>query len=544
VSDSAPAPASPPGLRTVLRHGTVYSPAHPHATALCVEGDRVVWVGDDDGAEHYLDGADGVVDLEGGLVTPAFVDAHAHLAQTGQAMDSLDLSEAHTLDEALDAVAAFARRRPAGLLLAFGWDDTRWPEQRPFTREEVDRAVGDRPAYLARVDVHSAVLSSALVRRMPHVRGLDGWSDDGWVQRGAHHRARAAVQTLVGPEERRDAIATALAAAAAAGIGAVHEIGAPHLSLPDDFAVLHEMADRPHVLGYWGELAPGGVETAARLGCVGAAGDLCVDGALGSHTAALRAPYADADTRGSRYLDEAQVRDHVVACTRAGLQAGFHCIGDDAAATVMAGFRAAADVVGTEAMLGARHRVEHVEMVSQDDVDTMARLGVVASVQPMFDRWWGGPDGLYRRRLGSRAQGMNPYATLSRAGVVLAFGSDSPVTPFDPWGTVRAAAFHHDAEERLTARAAFAAHTRGGWRAARRDDAGVLAPGAPADLAVWDVRSDYAVQTPDPRVAAWSTDPRAGVPVLPALDLDRDLPRCRRTYVDGRVVFDQERVAV
>jgi predicted amidohydrolase YtcJ len=529
--------------RTLLHRGSVYTPADPHATALCLEGPYVVWAGDDDGATRFLDGADTVVDLDGGLVTPAFVDSHAHLAQTGQAMGTLDLSSVRSLADALDEVARFAAARPGrGLLMGFGWDDLAWPEARTFTRAEIDRAVGDRPVYLSRIDVHSAVLSSALLAAIPEVRGLDGWSEDGWVQREAHHHAKGAVQGMVSADDRREAIEVALRAAAGQGVGAVHEIGAPHLSLPEDFAVIEQVGARPHVFGYWGEL--GGVRTAASLGCLGAAGDLCVDGAIGSHTAALREPYRDADTRGHRYLEVDEVRDHVVVCTRAGMQAGFHCIGDDATATVMAGFRAAAQVVGREAMLGARHRVEHAEMLSEDDIATMGRLGVVASVQPMFDHHWGGPGGLYEQRLGERYLTMNPYATMARAGVALAFGSDSPVTPFDPWATVRAAAFHHNPEERLTVRGAFGAHTRGGWRAVLQDDTGVLAPGAPATLAVWDVPGELTVQTPDERVAAWSTDPRAGVPVLPSLHPDQDLPVCRRTYVDGQLIFDQERARV
>ncbi|MGH3354405.1 MAG: amidohydrolase, partial [Nocardioidaceae bacterium] len=76
--------------------------------------------------------------------------------------------------------------------------------------------------------------------------------------------------------------------------------------------------------------------------------------------------------------------------------------------------------------------------------------------------------------------------------------------------------------------------------AVRRDGEGVLAPGGAATLAVWDVPGELTVQTPDPRVAAWSTDPRAGVPVLPSLQPDADLPRCRRTYVEGRLIFERE----
>jgi predicted amidohydrolase YtcJ len=521
-----------------LRGGSVYARSDPHATALAVEGGRVVWVGDDLAAEHYQEAADEVVQLGGRLVTPAFVDAHAHLAQTGFALAGLDLSTARSLTAALDALSAFAARTDVPLLQAFGWDETRWPEGRAFTRAEVDRAVGDRPAYLPRVDVHSAVLSSALLARIPGVADTDGWAGDGRVERDAHHLVRAAVQQLLTPSERAAAIRRALRLAAARGVGAVHELGAPHLSAATDFQAIDGLSGTPGVFGYWGELHQ--TATARELGCLGAAGDLCVDGAIGSRTAATSAPYADADTRGHRYLDAEQVRDHVVACTRADLQAGFHAIGDDAVATVLAGLRAAELLVGTDALVRARHRLEHVEMIDADGIATMAELGVVASVQPVFDAWWGGPDGLYSRRLGDRSEAMNPFGSMARAGVVLAFGSDTPVTPIDPWGAVRAAAWHHDPAERLTVRAAFGAHTRGGWRAVRDDEGGILAPGSPATLAVWDVPGELTVQTPDERVASWSTDPRAGVPVLPSLHPDEELPTCHRTYVDGALIYDHE----
>jgi hypothetical protein len=206
----------------------------------------------------------------------------------------------------------------------------------------------------------------------------------------------------------------------------------------------------------------------------------------------------------------------------------------------VAGLRAAADVVGAPALVQGRHRLEHVEMATTEDMALLGSLGVTASMQPKFDAGWGGADSLYARRLGvDRATPMNAFSSMTRAGVPLAFGSDTPVTPFDPWAGVRAAAWHHTASERITARAAFNAHTRGGWRAAGRDEGGVLALGAPASIAVWDVPGDLVVQTPDARVAAWSTDPRAGVPQLPGLHPDLDLPTCVLTLVGGEVAFDQ-----
>jgi len=189
----------------------------------------------------------------------------------------------------------------------------------------------------------------------------------------------------------------------------------------------------------------------------------------------------------------------------------------------------------------ARHRVEHVEMATQEQMAVLGSLGVTASMQPMFDAYWGGEESLYAQRLGAdRARPMNAFASMNKAGVALAFGSDTPVTPFGPWAAVRAAAWHRTETERITVRAAFNAHTRGGWRAARRDEGGVIAVGVPASIAVWDVPGDLVVQTPDARVAAWSTDPRAGVPQLPDLHPDVDLPVCVLTLVDGRVAYERE----
>jgi len=136
-----------------------------------------------------------------------------------------------------------------------------------------------------------------------------------------------------------------------------------------------------------------------------------------------------------------------------------------------------------------------------------------------------------------RAAAMNPFASMARAGVVLAFGSDSPVTPLDGWGMVRGAVAHHTPDARVSSRAAFSAATRGGWRAAGVDDAGVLAPGMLASFVLWDVPGELIVEAPDERVTAWSTDPRAGVPGLPDLGVDAPTPVCRQTVVRGHTAY-------
>jgi predicted amidohydrolase YtcJ len=508
-----------------LVRGAIYTPVHPRASAMITRDGTVVWVGDANDAEAAADDVDTVEDLREALITPAFVDAHVHATSTGITLTGLDLSASTSVREVLDRVEAYCRARAGRLVIGHGWDETRWPEHRGPSRRELDRASYGGVVYLSRTDVHSAAISSALVAAVPEMRSLEGFDEERPVTSAAHHAARAAAYGSLTRNERLDAQRATRARAAELGIGCLHELGGPEISSGDDLRSMLELAATepgPDVVGYWGEL--GGTERARELGAAGAAGDLFADGSLGSHTAFLRTVYEDADHRGTAYLSAQQVRDHVLACVESGLQAGFHAIGDGAMDTVVAGFDEAAARVGAERIRQGRHRLEHVEMADIDHVARIARLGVHASVQPAFDATWGGAEGMYARRLGrSRAGQMNPFADLAAAGVGLAFGSDTPVTPLDPWGTVRAAMHHSVPGQRLNVSVAFAAHTSGGWAAAGIDRGGVLAPGQPATWAAWDLGES-------PSAAA-----------LPDLAPERPLPQCRRTVVRGQTVFAASR---
>ncbi|MBB3084285.1 amidohydrolase [Geodermatophilus sabuli] len=456
--------------------------------ALRVEDGRIAWLGD--AAEAAP--ADRLVAGEGALLTPAFVDAHVHATATGLALTGLDLHSSFSLAEAVASVAAHVGGNGAGIVLGTGWDETGWPEGRGLTRHDLDAVVGDRPAYLARVDVHSATVSTALLDRVPDITALPGFAADGRLRLDAHHAVRQAAYGAVDAPQRRTAQRATRAAAAALGIGSLHEMAGPEVSGVDDLTALLALAAEepgPLVLGYWGELAErGGLDVVRELGLAGAGGDLFCDGAFGSHTAALSAPYTDRpDTAGSLRFTTASLVDHVRACTVAGVQAGFHCIGDAAVEQVLTAVGAVAEELGRAAVRACRHRLEHVEMAGPAAVDRLADWGMVASVQPGFDAAWGGRAGMYAERLGvARALACNPFADLSDGGVALALGSDAPVTPMDPWGGVHAAVDHRTPGSGLRPFDAFDAATHGGWHAARAEHPqGPLAVGAPAHLALW-----------------------------------------------------------
>ncbi|WP_305783357.1 amidohydrolase [Symbioplanes lichenis] len=498
-------------------NGRFYSAADPRATAMLVSGGRIVWLGE----AARAPAADRTVDLGGLLVTPAFVDAHVHATDTGLVAGGLDLSGVRSAAELLAAVARFAGSRPVDAVVhGHGWDESTWADQSVPGAAELERAAGGRRVYLSQASVHSALVSSSMLAACPR---LD--AGQGWVREEDHHAVRAVALGSLSAAQRTRAQRTALQLAASRGVAAVHECGGPGTSSEADFQSVLALSGQglPQVYGYWGELGAAG--KARELGAAGAGGDLYADGALGSRTAWVRHAYEDGPGCGEAFLSAEQVGAHLVGCAEAGVQGGFHAIGDAAIAAVLDGFAVAAAQIGVDRLRQGRHRIEHVELADKAMIARMVEFGVVASVQPVFDALWGGKDRMYAQRLGvKRAWATNPIGAMYATGVPLAFGSDSPVTPLDPWAAVVAAAAPRNPAYRMSVRSAFGASTRGGWRAARAEDAGVLVPGARAVFAVWETPSGVV----------------DGLPALLA-DVDGVVPQrpvCRRTVLDGETIFE------
>jgi predicted amidohydrolase YtcJ len=527
-------------VTTLLLNGRVHSPAMPDATAMAVRDGLVAWLGSDDVGRAQFPSVE-IVDLDGGFVAPAFVDSHVHLTATGLTLVGLDLREATSLRQCMQMIGDYARAHPDGPIWGHGWDESGWPERTAPSTADLDGVIGDRPAYLARVDVHSAAASTALRRLTAGLTEAAGFAAAGPLTSDAHHLVRACAREGLTPEQRRRAQTAALDAAAAFGIAAVHECAGPQIGGLADWHELRDIGHGVEVVGYWGEQVSSAEQARDLIevtGARGLAGDLFVDGALGSRTAWLHRPYADAaDCRGNSYLDTDAIAAHVAACTEAGIPAGFHVIGDAAVTAVVDALERVAEDVGAPAVARCGHRLEHLEMVTDEQAGKLGSWGVIASMQPNFDALWGGGNGMYAQRLGpDRVHQLNSFALLASQGVPLAFGSDSPVTGMNPWSTVRAATRHQTPGSALSARAAFAAATRGAWRAGGVRDGvtGTLVPGAPATYAIWEA-DEFEVSAPSDAVQRWSTDRRSRVPALPRLD-DR-LPGCRQTVHRGAVIY-------
>ncbi|MFX4270683.1 amidohydrolase [Propionibacteriaceae bacterium Y1685] len=476
------------------------------ADALLVADGRIAAIGSIDEVLRGV-GDHQLIRLEGAAVLPSFVDAHVHTIAVGQALTELDLSTARSRIEVLDLVADHADLSTAPVIVGFNWSESEWvDDQRPPSADELDRAAGGRQVYLPRVDVHSGLVSGALAAAVPGLRSATGWQDSGWITRDAHHLVRDHVSALLGDQGRDGLVEAALDLAARRGITEVHENCGPHLGTWADVDRIHRIAEARGmtVRSYWGEPADDTLINKAREhGVAGLAGDLCADGAFGSRTAALSQPYTDDPaSSGFTYLSVDQLTEHLVACARAGLQSGFHCIGDRAIGEIATACRRAAQTVGPAAFRASRPRLEHVELCHPADLATLVDLGVTLSVQPDFDAQWAGAGGMYERRLGrSRADATNPIGSMVRAGAQVAFGSDAPVTALSAWRAVSGAMRHHQPSERLSFDQALHCATVGGRRSGG-GPGGTLAVGERADFSVWPVELTEAIG----RAEALTTD--------------------------------------
>ncbi len=433
-----------------------------------------------------------VIDLDGRVVLPGFVDAHTHMESTGQYVVHADLSAAESVDDAVETLRGEApddREWRQG----FGWDESDWPESRYLRKEDLDRVSDERPVVAFRVDMHTATLNSvALDRRRDDLPDDDvefeGGDPTGVVVEEGVGVVREAIGR--GVAKTHDLVTAARDRALELGVTCVHEkvrdSHAPRVYRELDRAGELDLRVR---IDYWSDHLDAVLETGLRTnhgsGLVDVGGiKSFTDGSFGGRTAKVTEPYADVDPderedggRGQWVVGPDEFRALVERVDAAGLQMVTHAIGDAAVEETVAAYE------GTENPGEARHRIEHVELFDDDHVERMADAGIVASCQPNFLQW-AGDGGLYDQRLGeARRRRSNRFRDLLDAGVPLAFGSDS--MPLGPLEGVHHAVKAPDERQRLGVTEALRAYTLGGAYAGFDEDRlGTVEAGKRADMVV------------------------------------------------------------
>ncbi len=538
-------------MTTVFRNGALFD-GHKHlgrGLAVVVEDGRIAAVVAE--AEAPNGAAVTEVDLAGGLLAPGFVDAHVHAVQGGLERIRCDLSELEARAEYLAHIREYAAAHPdRSWILGGGWSMAAFPNFTP-TAAELDEFLPDRPVFLPNRDHHGAWVNS----RALELAGIDANTPDpahGRIERDADGRPigmlHEGAMDLVShhipatTEEEYDA-------ALLAGQSYLHSLGVTgwqdaivgnYAGIDDPGPTYARAARRGDLTAYvvgalWWERDRGEEQLPDLLKRRHTYSDgrfratsvkVMQDGIAENGTAALGTPYLDrcghpTDNRGHSFVDAEALRRYVAMLDAAGFQVHVHAIGDR-------GVREALDAfAGVAGSADRRHHIAHLQLIDPDDIRRFAEFGVAANMQALWACLDEQMTELTLPFLGEeRATWQYPFGDLHRAGARLVAGSDWPVTTPDPLAAIhvavnrwaygesgRAGSEAFLPEQALALETAFAAYTSGSAWINHRDDAGVIAAGAVADLVVLD------------------RDPFAGPPK------EIGAAQAVSTWVDGRPVF-------
>jgi predicted amidohydrolase YtcJ len=501
---------------------------YPRAQAMAVRNGRITAVGTSEEIRKIKGPHTQVVDLGGHFAMPGFNDAHLHLANGGFMKLDVDLTGTRSLQEMQQRIATRAKTAAPGAWIdGRGWDENKWSVRKLPTRYDLDAVTSDHPAYFIRVDNHMAVVNTAALRAAgitgktpaPFGSAIDHdthGEPTGILREPPAGELVAAKEPLPSPAQRRHALELALEDAAHWGVTSVQDNS---VTIPSDranqwanFLVMRDLEREGKLPVRVSEWLPfderverleqhslqSREDTMLRTSMLKA----YMDGSLGSHTAALLAPYSDqTGTAGLARYEQSRLDAMSAERAAAGFQIGFHAIGDRGVAMALEAFAAAERYVKEKDPSapqlrrpgGFRFRIEHAQVMAPGDFARFRQLQVIASMQPnhlLTDMNWA------IARIGAeRAKYSYAWNEFLKNGVVLAFGTDYPFEPITPFRGLYAAVTRKNEEgtkeyvpeQKISIDQAIAAYTTGAAYAEFAEaEKGRLAPGYLADFVVLD----------------------------------------------------------
>jgi hypothetical protein len=479
--------------RYVIMNATLITldPADRRCEALAVSGERILRIGGTVDMKDLIDQGWPVMDLRGQTVLPGFIDTHQHMMLTGSQESAVHLDTARHIDDVVERIAEQAGRTEPGQWIRGSYLNEQTLAQKSMpTCRDLDRAAPDHPVFLMHVTCHMCSLNTrarAILNPPPDLPGLDlaagrptGVVRDPGILTFIH----PAMGRIIAEEAKVGFLLQAAEMALKKGVTTLHALDGGDFGPGDTPVIWHHRHRLPvRVVCYNQSMDLAEVQA---LGLPRVGGCICADGAFEAHTAALFEPYADApDNYGALTYSAKQMDDFVLSAHRQGLQIAVHCESERSIEQVLWAMEKALRAYPRK---DHRHRIEHLELPTYNQIARMAAAGIMASMQPAFIPAFIGATDMakYRALLGDeRIRRVHPYRSLLYAGIPISGGSDSPVTPYDPLAGIQAAADHPNPDERVTLTEALRMFTStAAWSAFEEKHKGSLEAGKLADLVV------------------------------------------------------------
>ena len=435
-------------LHNAIIH-TMHAP-QPLAEALAIQGQHVFAIGKNEDILNLADRASEIVDLHGKSVLPGITDAHIHLLQYGLKLASIDC-ETNTKKECLHRVDEVVQNTPAGVWIrGQGWNHNLW-EDGIGSKDDLDAISKNQPIYLAAKSLHASWVNSAALA----LAGIDRNTTDppgGKIERNSSgeptgillESASLLIEKVFPPPndaQMQFALLKAQEQLIQFGITAVHDMDEWNI-----YSLLEKMKKSAGFpLRVVKNIPADHLQDAIRNGLFTGMGNeslrigwlkLFMDGALGPQTAAMLAPYEGSqDNHGMLILSTAELIEIGTLAAQNGVSLAIHAIGDKAIRCALDGIEAVSSSNHLQKPI-LPHRLEHVQIIDPTDIQHMANLRVVASMQPIHvlsdmetaQKYWG-----------KRCECAYAWNSVQSAGIPLIFGSDAPVESPSPFLGMHAA---------------------------------------------------------------------------------------------------------
>ena len=430
-----------------------------------------------------------IIDMQGAVIVPAFIDSHLHWIGAGLLLIGLRLDDAENHDDLKSTLLDSRKERGKGdWIVGMGAADNSMPEARLPTREEIDAWIDDSPVVIVRADGHGCVANSRALQELSLPSGINGLdAKSGYLVGDAQTEAIKRGQSVIARRHLLTALRAISAQALSNGVGTavcMEGFGMP-LEIDVHAVRLAGLLRRPRLKIFFQTLD---VNKAVKHRCsrIGGCFEVSLDGSFSSHTAAMFKPFNDQrNNSGLLYHSDETIRSFIERAHLAGRQIAMHAIGDRAIEQALSAYEY---VLSRHPAADHRHRIEHAEIPLPEQIERMVKIGLHLAVQPAFLDMPTTPPSYMRHILGARRyKGYLPLKSYVSAGADISGGSDAPVSPINPLRGIHMAVNHPNESQALSPYEALRIFTRGGARSVFEERCrGTLEPGLDADLTVLD----------------------------------------------------------
>lgn len=478
--------------KLLLTNGLIYSMEAPGEfyQHMMISNGKIIGLLNTIPEEIFKDDSLEIIDLMGQCVLPSFTDGHVHLVQTGLNYLGLNLSGVNSIEETLSLIEKKAEKTPAGKLIrGIHFDVTRVIESRFPTRKELDAVSPNHPVWINSYEYHMSAVNSMALHLVNLPYFIDGIARDernlpkGFLTGKASAFFRNKIFEDISNRDRLLGVNKAIKHGISKGITSIHAMEGGYTfhdkdvefilnhrdSFPIDIHLFYQSYDVEKVVQ----------KNLKRIG-----GDLFVDGAFGSRTAALFDNYSDGSHNGKLYFNDEELDYFIKMALKNNLQIALHTIGDRAIDQALMSFK---KNLKDSKDFSLRHRLEHFELPSQQHIQMAKDLNIDISVQPVFEYLWGNPGEMYEKRLGERSKYTNPFNQYLKQGLRLIGGSDSDVTELNPILGIHSAVNHPKVQEKISVYEAIKMFTYNGqYSVSLEESKGSLVEGKDADFIILD----------------------------------------------------------